>query len=71
MTRYEKALEEGLQPMDGLEWALLEMYCENLINNTITTMQDIPVLKELWMEIEHLYKDQPEKLNLIYEKIYL
>lgn len=39
MTRYEKALEEGLQPMDGLEWALLEMYCENLINNSADDIQ--------------------------------
>jgi hypothetical protein len=70
MTKYEKVLAEGLPPMNALEWMLLEVACEDVINDN-QLPGDKYWFKELWMEIEHLYKDEPEKLNLIYENIYL
>ena len=70
MTEYEKNLEIGMPPMAALEWLMLEVACEDFLNIRGSS-EDKEFLKGFWMEIEHLYKDNLNKLNLLKEEINL
>jgi len=68
MTEYEEALENGLPPMTTLEWLLLEMACEDILTGN-EDEEDAAFMPQLMMEIEHFYKDEPNKLKEVKEAI--
>lgn len=68
MTRYEEALENGLPPMKSLEWVLLEIACEDILAGN-GDVEDAAYMPQLMIEIEHLYRDDTEKLEKIKEAI--
>ena len=69
-TNYEKKVESGeLESMNGLDVAMLDMLVCDVINRDCCATEEQETLLDLMDEIEYIYKDDSETLELFMEVI--
>jgi len=67
-TIYEKKVESGkTEPLQGLDVVLIDFLVCNIIKGKYSE-DDISLVLELWDDIEFIYKDDKETIDLL-EKI--
>ena len=75
MTRYEEMVKSGeLPPMNGLEWLLLGFNCDCLLDGKFNDQPEEKefakeTIKLMWIEVDHLYRDEPEMLEKLKEVV--
>jgi hypothetical protein len=64
MTRYEQMVASGeMQPMNGLDYVIIGTTVEDVLKNGFSYDNDKQAIRDVMVEIEHIFRDSPEKLD--------
>lgn len=71
MTEYEKRVAAGtLQAMSGLDAVMIGAFSEQIINNGQCENDDKEAVKGCWTEIEYLFNERLDELEILRKIIY-
>lgn len=71
MTEYEKLVKEGkMTPMNGLDALVIQSLVEDVLEGRDTMNDELfEALDGVMIEIEYLYDEKKDKLNLLQENM--